>query len=124
MSSMLTWEGDWHVVVNDHQAGTDVIETVRGTVQVERWSLMVLYDTEHAGGAEPSTVEISFPRHVYSPKETTQLRAIVRDSIGNVVEKAPVTWTSSIRILFRSSLMEQSMHWNEEKLRLKSTVGT
>ncbi|WP_339236869.1 type I pullulanase [Paenibacillus sp. FSL R5-0517] len=88
-------EGDWHVVVNAHQAGTDLIETVRGTVQIERWSLMVLYDTERAGGAEPSTVEISFPRQVYSPKETTQLRAIVRDSIGNVVEKAPVTWTSS-----------------------------
>jgi len=88
-------EGEWHVVVNDHQAGTDSIGKVSGIVPVERWSLMVLYDIEHAGGTEPATIEINAPRQVYSPGETAGLRAIVRDRLGNVVENCEVLWSSS-----------------------------
>ncbi|WP_413373072.1 type I pullulanase [Paenibacillus taichungensis] len=88
-------EGDWHIVVNDHQAGTDLIDTVSGTAMVERWSLMVLYDAEYAGGAEPAVIEIHSPRLVYSAGEIAGLRASVRDRFGNVVENASVTWSSS-----------------------------
>lgn len=88
-------EGDWHIVVNDHQAGTDLIETVSGTAMVERWSLMVLYDTEYGSGAEPAVIEIHSPRLVYSVGEIAGLRASVRDRFGNVVENASVTWSSS-----------------------------
>ncbi|WDQ32504.1 type I pullulanase [Paenibacillus marchantiae] len=88
-------EGDWHIVVNDHQAGTDLIETVSGTAMVERWSLMVMYDTEYAGGAEPAVIEIHSPRLVYSVGEIAGLRASVRDRFGNVVENASVNWSSS-----------------------------
>ncbi|WP_440111802.1 type I pullulanase [Paenibacillus sp. QZ-Y1] len=88
-------EGDWHVVVNDHQAGTDLIETVNGVALVERWSLMVLYDTEYGSGVEPAVIEINSPRQVYNSGETAELRALVRDSLGNVVENAPISWSSS-----------------------------
>ncbi|QOS80680.1 type I pullulanase [Paenibacillus sp. JNUCC31] len=88
-------EGNWHVVVNDHQAGTDLIETVTGAVLVERWSLMVLYDTEYAVSAEPAVIEIHAPRLVYNSGEIAGLRALVKDSLGNVMENASVTWRSS-----------------------------
>ncbi|MBU5355555.1 type I pullulanase [Paenibacillus barcinonensis] len=88
-------EGEWKVVVNHHTAGTDVLETVTGEVQVERWSLMVLYDQEHAIGAEPAALEIGIPRRVFAPQEITQLRAVVRDSTGNVLENMHVLWSSS-----------------------------
>ncbi|MCG7376310.1 type I pullulanase [Paenibacillus sp. ACRSA] len=88
-------EGSWHVVVNDQHAGTEPITTVNTSVSVERWSLMVLYDTERACVAEPAVVEINSPRQVYSPGETAELRAVVRDLLGNVVENTEVRWTSS-----------------------------
>ncbi|WP_128103217.1 type I pullulanase [Paenibacillus sp. DCT19] len=88
-------EGNWHVVVDDQHAGTEPITTVNTTVSVERWSLMVLYDTERACVAEPAVIEINSPRQVYSPGETAELRAIVRDLLGNVVENTAVRWTSS-----------------------------
>ncbi|MCM3133554.1 type I pullulanase [Paenibacillus polysaccharolyticus] len=88
-------EGEWKVVVNHHTAGTDVIETVTGEVQVERWSLMVLYDKELTTQSEPAALEIALPRRVFAPQETALLRATVRDHIGNVLENVPVVWNSS-----------------------------
>ncbi|WP_342552419.1 type I pullulanase [Paenibacillus sp. FSL R7-0652] len=87
--------GEWKIVVNHHKAGTDVIETVTGEVQVERWSLMVLYDMERAVEADPAALEVSAPRRVFAPQETSILRAIVKDSTGNILEDIPVVWSSS-----------------------------
>ncbi|WP_429349972.1 type I pullulanase [Paenibacillus sp. 4624] len=88
-------EGEWKVVVNHHTAGTDVVETVTSEVQVERWSLMVLYDKELTTQSEPAALEIALPRRVFAPQETSLLRATVRDHIGNVLENVPVEWNSS-----------------------------
>ncbi|WP_434756456.1 type I pullulanase [Paenibacillus amylolyticus] len=88
-------EGEWKVVVNHHSAGTDVVETVTGEVQVERWSLMVLYDMERAVETDPALLEIALPRRVFAPQETSLLRVTVRDHIGNVLENIPVVWRSS-----------------------------
>ncbi|CAI6078385.1 Glycogen debranching enzyme [Paenibacillus sp. JJ-100] len=88
-------EGNWNVVVNHHTAGTEVIETVSREVQLERWSLMVLYDSERAVEVEPATLHITAPRRVFAPQESSRLRATVRDGIGNVLEDVEVLWRSS-----------------------------
>ncbi|WP_339274194.1 type I pullulanase [Paenibacillus sp. FSL W8-0426] len=88
-------EGTWHVVVNDRRAGTEAIDSVQGTVLVERLSLMVLYDMEQAGITEPAVIEVNAPRQAYSPGEKARIRAVVLDSLGNVVPNAKTTWTSS-----------------------------
>jgi pullulanase len=36
-------EGKWNVVVNGQKAGTEVIETVEGTIELEPLSAYVLY---------------------------------------------------------------------------------
>ena len=105
--------------MNHHKAGTDVIETVTGEVQVERWSIMVLYDKELTAQSDPAALEISLPRRVFAPQEISMLRANVRDYSGNVLENVPMVWNSSNPDIIRIEEDGTIHAMNRGKLRLR-----
>ena len=89
---------NWNVVVNDKEAGTDVLETLSNTnkAKVAPLSVMVLYDETIEGEDQvPTTIEVDVDTLGLEVDGYKFVRPVVRDQNGRVITDAVVQWSVS-----------------------------
>ncbi|MGG5462125.1 type I pullulanase [Clostridium sp. B9] len=94
----LPHQGDWNVVVNEHNAGTKVLETLKGTntVKVAPLSTKVLYDESIEGEAQtPTSIDVTSSKLNLDLGTSSFLKAVVKDQNGRIIQNAKLDWTVS-----------------------------
>ncbi|WP_427338399.1 type I pullulanase [Caloranaerobacter sp. DY30410] len=86
----------WNIVVNDKKAGTEVIETIKGsTVTVEGLSMMVLYDEANDYIPVPTSIELDAKEIGLEVGDVRTVKAVVKDQNGNPMLYQQIEWLSS-----------------------------
>ncbi|WP_081943526.1 type I pullulanase [Caloranaerobacter azorensis] len=86
----------WNIVVNDKKAGTEVIETIKGsTVTVEGLSMMVLYDKANDYTPVPTSIELDAKEIGLEVGDVRNVKAVVKDQNGKPMLYQPIEWLSS-----------------------------
>lgn len=86
----------WNVVVNDKQAGNEVIDTIEGNqVTVPGLSMMVLYDEVNDYTPVISKIEVSPTVMGLEIGATKTIQGIVKDQYNNPMLNETISWSSS-----------------------------
>lgn len=94
----LPHQGDWNVVVNEHKAGTEVLETLKGanTVKVAPLSAKVLYDESVDGEVQtPTSIDVTSSSLKLDIGASSFLKAVVKDQNGRIIPNLEIKWTVS-----------------------------
>ncbi|MDU4117877.1 MAG: type I pullulanase [Clostridium perfringens] len=94
----LPHEGDWNVVVNEHKAGTSVLESLKGvnSVKVAPLSAKVLYDESVEGEAQtPTSIDVTPSSLKLDIGASSFLKAVVKDQNGRIIPNAEIKWNIS-----------------------------
>ncbi|GAA0368653.1 type I pullulanase [Bacillus horti] len=95
-ASLPAISSDWNVVVNDHRAGVETIETITGNeVSVPALSMMVLYDQASEYTSTPATIDLELGTVALEVGQQRAAKATVRDQRGNPLTDQEMTWHSS-----------------------------
>lgn len=90
--------GDWNVVVNEHNAGTKVLETLKGTdkVKIAPLSTKVLYDESIEGETQtPTKIEITPSKLNLDLGKSSFIKALVKDQNGRIISNSDLKWSVS-----------------------------
>ncbi|WP_335870594.1 type I pullulanase [Bacillus sp. 2205SS5-2] len=87
--------GEWNVVVDQKQAGIDVIRTVSDTVTVAPLSMMVLYDEANDYDSVVTSIEVNPPELGLEPEGVRTLSVVVKDQNGRPMIGEAINWSSS-----------------------------
>ncbi|CAM2923978.1 type I pullulanase [Paenibacillus sediminis] len=94
--SLPTSSSTWHVVVSDHEAGTNVLDDITSNqVTVPRLSMMVLYDNENQYVPVLSKLDIQSPYKAIEPGVSFALKVTASDQFGRAMTGEDVVWSSS-----------------------------
>src|SRR5699024_11077040 len=85
--------GNWNVVVNEHKAGTSVLESLKGvnSVKVAPLSAKVLYDESVEGEAQtPTSIDVTPSSLKLDIGASSFLKAVVKDQNGRIIPNAEI----------------------------------
>ncbi|KGX93933.1 alpha-dextrin endo-1,6-alpha-glucosidase [Pontibacillus halophilus JSM 076056 = DSM 19796] len=113
--------GDWNVVVNDKQAGTESLNTINGnTASVSGLSMMVLYDEEQSYTPTPSSIQVEPTLIGLEPGDVRTIKAKVLDQKGNPMAESLTLSSSDDSVVKASGLKLEAISNGEATIQVQA----